>query len=117
MKHKDKNRKLARVRNQRKALLISLARSLILHGKIKTTEAKAKEIRPFVEKMITRSKKDTLANRRIIISRLGGETEAVKKLFSEYGPRYLNRNGGYIRIVKLTPRESDSSKMAQIEFV
>lgn len=117
MKHGNKNRKFGRVRKQRRALLASLARSFILHGKIKTTEAKAKEIRPIVEKMVTRGKNETLANRRLLISRLDGEERAVRKLFEEYGPKYKDRSGGYTRIIKLTPRKSDDAKMAVIEFV
>lgn len=117
MRNHQKNRKFGREANQRCALLRSLARTLLLNGKIQTTEAKAKELRPFVEKMITKSKKDTLTNRRLLISRLGGEKEAVKKLFEEYGPAYINRAGGYTRIIKLSQRDSDASPMAQIEFV
>ncbi|MBU1160031.1 50S ribosomal protein L17 [Patescibacteria group bacterium] len=115
MRHKSKGRKLKRVRKQRKALLKGLAFNFIKHGKIKTTEAKAKELRPFVEKIISKAKVDNLSNRRIIIARLG--ENSVKKLFSEIGPRYKERKGGYTRITKLPPRKGDASKMAIIEFV
>ena len=81
-----------------------------------TTEAKAKELRPFVEKLITRSKTDTLANRRLVIARLHSESGA-KKLFSKIGPSFATRNGGYTRIVKLPARKSDSARMAVIQLI
>ena len=117
MRHHKNIRKLGRVRKQRSALLHGLARSLILRGKIKTTEAKAKELRPFIEKLVTKSKKDTLASRRLVLSRLGGEKEATKKLFDEIALQYKDRNGGYTRITKLPLRAGDASTMAQIEFI
>lgn len=89
--------------------------SLIRDEKIKTTEAKAKELRPNIEKLITKAKKDTLANRRVAISRIG--TVATGKLFKDIAPRYENRAGGYTRIVKLGKRAGDASPMAIIEFV
>jgi len=94
-----------------------LAVSLIRYGKIQTTEAKAKELRPFIEKLITRAKTDSLPARRIIIARLGNNKTATSKLFKDVGPKYKERNGGYTRIIKLPPRLSDGSKMAIIEFV
>ena len=117
MKHHKSGRKLGRVRRQRIALLNGLARSLIIHEKIRTTEAKAKELRPFIEKLITRSKQDTVISRRIVDSRLGGEQEAVKKLFTTIAPRYKERKGGYTRITKLNIKSDDARKIAQIEFV
>lgn len=98
------------------ALLKSLSRSLVVHGKIRTTEAKAKELRPFVERLVTHGKKGGVAAERLLISRIGGEAEA-KMLLKEIAPRYKDRQGGYTRIVKLPRRLSDSSKMAQISFV
>ena len=116
MMHHKKNRKFGREKGLRKALIQSLARSLILKGKMKTTEAKAKELRPFIEKLITRSKDGSLNSHRLLISRLNGKKEA-KKLIDVIGPKYLDRKGGYTRIVKLTDRQSDGSKMAIIELI
>ncbi len=116
MRHHNNTRKFGREKNQRKALLKSLALSILVNKKIKTTEAKAKELRPFVEKLVTKSKSGTLAMRRLISSRIG-DNEGVVVLMKELGPKYKDRNGGYTRIVKLPRRESDGSKMAIIEFV
>ena len=117
MRHHNSNRKFGRVRNQRTALLRRLAVSLIEHGKIKTTEAKAKELRPFIEKLITKGAMGTIAARRLVISRLGGSKIGGAKIVDELGIRYKDRKGGYTRIVKLAPRGGDASKMAIIEFV
>lgn len=117
MKHHNKVRKLGRKKAQRTALLRSLAISLIKHGRVKTTEAKAKSLRPFIEKLITKGGEDSVHNRRLITSRLGGNKEAAKKLVEEIGPRYTDRPGGYTRIIKLPPRKSDGAKMAIIELV
>lgn len=116
MMHHKKNRKFGREAGERKALMQSLARAIILKEKITTTEAKAKELRPFIEKLITRSKDASLNSRRLLISRLNGEKEA-KKLIEKIGPKFKDRKGGYTRIIKLTPRVSDGSKMAIIELV
>ena len=95
----------------------SLARSLVIHETISTTEAKAKELRPFVERLVTYAKTNTLASRRLAISRLQDE-EAVKKLFTAIGPRYVDRKGGYTRVVKRAKRGSnDGRKLAYIAFV
>lgn len=115
MLHKKKGRKLGRKKNARRALLKSLAVNLIKCEKIKTTEAKAKELRPFIEKMVTRAKKDNLSNRRLIISKTG--ENPAKKLFEKIAPKYKNRAGGYIRIIKMPRRKGDASRMAIIEFV
>jgi len=118
MRHHNANRKFNRPRNQRKALLRSLAFSLIEHEKIQTTEAKAKELRPHIEKLVTRSKSNTLANRRHIEQFFANnQKKAVSKLFAELGPRYEKRNGGYTRITKLTSYSDDGRQVAQIEFV
>lgn len=117
MRHHDSNRKLGRERDQRKALLQSLARSLVLHGRIKTTEAKAKELRPFIEQLITKAKKDTLASRRLVTERLGNAPRASKKLMETVAPQYKDRHGGYTRIIKLPIRTGDASRQAVIEFV
>lgn len=100
MKHQRKNRTLGRDRDERKSLLRGLAVSLITHGKIMTTEAKAKELRPMVEKIITGAKTDTATSRRKASSSLGSNT-AVKKLFTDVAPKYKERNGGYTRIIKM----------------
>ena len=116
MRHHVKNRKLGRKTDERKAFMRSLARALIKNEKIKTTETRAKELRPFIEKLITKGKVDTLSSHRIIISRLGS-VEGVKKLCGDISPRYKEREGGYTRITKLPARPGDASKMAIIEFV
>jgi large subunit ribosomal protein L17 len=115
MRHHNANRKLGRVRKVRKALLNSLALSLILKNKIKTTEAKARELRPFVEKMITLGKKATLASQRSLISKVG--QNGAKKVMTELSNKFTDRKGGYTRITKLPRRSGDASLMAYIEFV
>lgn len=115
MRHHNANRKFGRPARQRKALLRSLARSLVIHERIETTEAKAKEIRPFVEKLVTKGKKGTLASQRAIVAEIG--PRAAKKTVEALKERYGSRNGGYTRIVKLPRRMSDGSPMAIIEFV
>jgi large subunit ribosomal protein L17 len=118
MRHHNSNRIFGRPRKGRIALLRSLARSLILHGKMETTLAKAREIRPFVEKLITKSKENTLTVRRTLTSALGTiDTDAVDVLVNELGPRFKERAGGYTRIIKTGTRLSDASPKASIEFV
>jgi len=118
MRHHDNQRKFSRETNARHALIRSLAANLLIHGKMKTTEAKAKEIRPFVEKLVTYAKVDSVARRRTVISRLATIAEKpVKKLFTEYGPKFKARAGGYTRITKIAARKSDAAPMAVIEFV
>lgn len=116
MKHHKAKRTLGRDRDQREALLRGLAESLIKNGKIKTTEAKAKEVRPFVEKLVTMARKKTIASHRTVAARLS-TTVAAHKLVNEIAPRYTERPGGYTRITKLPPRAGDGAKMATIEFV
>lgn len=117
MRHHNHNRIFGRSRSQRTALIRGLALSLIEHGKIQTTEAKAKELRPFVEKLITRGKSDTLASRRLIMSTLGEpHTDVVSKLFTDVAKRYTDRNGGYTRIIKLG-ETSAGRREATIELV
>ena len=94
----------------------SLASNLINAGKIVTTEPKAKEIRPYVEKLITTAKTGTVTSRRLITSRIGNP-KSVKKLVEEIAPKYKTRAGGYTRVTKLPEREGDGSRMATIEFV
>ena len=115
MRHGNHNRKFGRETDQRRALLKGLCRSLVIRGKIKTTEAKAKEIRPMVEKLITKAKLSTLASRRSLIATLGDEKTAAKIIKS--AGIYTDRKGGYTRIIKMGPRKGDAAQMAVIEFV
>jgi len=115
MRKLKKGRKFSRKKDQRKALLKSLASALILNGKIKTTEAKAKESRLFIEKYINLAKNKDLATRRFLLKFFS--VKVVKKLVDEIGPRYKDRKGGYTRIIKLGPRKSNGAKMAIIELV
>jgi len=116
MRHHNGNRKLKRERNQRRALLRSLARELFLHGKIITTEAKGKEVRPFAEKLITNAKGQTLASRRLVESQMANNP-IIKKLVDKIAIQYKDRNGGYIRVIKMNRRPSDASKMVVVELV
>ncbi len=117
MRHSNQNRTFGRSRSQRTALLRGLALSLIEHGKIQTTEAKAKELRPYVEKLITKGKEDTVASRRLVMSTLGEpHTDVVQKLFSEVAKRYTERDGGYTRITKLGETKAGRTE-ACIELV
>lgn len=116
MRHRKKGKILGRERAPRLALMRSLAQGLILYEKIQTTEAKAKALRPMVERLITKSKNSTLHNRRQLLSALPSEN-AVRKLLEIIGPRYKERPGGYTRIFHLMPRKNDAAKMAQIELV
>jgi len=117
MRHHNTKRKFGRSKTQKKAFMNSLALNLIIREKIKTTEPKAKELRPFMEKIVTRAKKNDLASRKLVVSKLAGRKSETKKLFMVLAPRYADRKGGYTRISKLPPRKSDGAKMAMIEFV
>ena len=120
MRHRSKTVKLQRDKAHREALLRNLAASLIEHGQIRTTLAKAKALRPFAEKLVTLGKKDTLHSRRRAISLLGSNQLAqrsVKRLFEDIAPASKDRQGGYTRIIKLGQRRSDSAPMALIEWV
>ncbi|MBT3419178.1 MAG: 50S ribosomal protein L17 [Candidatus Magasanikbacteria bacterium] len=116
MRHKKKGKTLGRVKAQRIALMRSLAESLILHGGIETTLAKAKALRPFVEPLITKAKTGTLANRRQLIKVLYTD-KVLNMLMDDIAPRYKDRAGGYTRIIKLGFRQSDGSPIARIELV
>ncbi|HET8575233.1 MAG TPA: 50S ribosomal protein L17 [Candidatus Paceibacterota bacterium] len=116
MRHHNQNRKFGRETNERRALLRGLALSLIDKGRIRTTEAKAKELRPFIERLITKARENTLSSRRSVTSTLGN-VEGGRKLVNEISLKYKERSGGYTRIVKLEPRKSDGAKMAVIEFI
>jgi large subunit ribosomal protein L17 len=115
MRKRKKGRKLNRKSSQRKALMVSLASSLISKEKIKTTQAKAKEVSSFVEKQITRAKTGSLHSRRLSAGLF--TPRIVKKLFDEIAPRYKERKGGYTRIMKLGQRKINGAKMAIIELV
>ena len=115
MKKRKKWKKFGRVKEQRKALFRSLASSLVLHKKIKTTEAKAKELKRIIEPLITKAKAGDLSKRRLVRRYLSDSI--TQKLFNEIAPSYKERSGGYTRIIKLAPRESDGAKMAIIELV
>lgn len=115
MVHGNKLRKFNRKRKVRNALMDSLATSLILQNKIKTTEAKAKSLRPFVEKIVTVGKAKNLAAERQIIAMIG--VRGARKVVNDISPKYKERKGGYTRITKLPRRASDAAKMAVIEFV
>jgi large subunit ribosomal protein L17 len=99
-----------------KAILANMAAHLIAAEAITTTEAKAKALRPYVEKLVTKAKHGGLHRQRIVVSRIH-DKDMAHKLFEEIGPRYANRNGGYTRILKLGPRHGDNAPMARIEFV
>jgi large subunit ribosomal protein L17 len=115
MRHSNKNKKFGREKNARHALMKSLAHNLVTKGKIQTTEAKAKALRPFVEKLVTLGKKETPASRRLLDARVG--KLASKKISSSLADTYKKRAGGYTRITKLVRRNSDGAAMAVIEFV
>jgi large subunit ribosomal protein L17 len=116
MHHAKAGRQLRRTSEQRLALLRSLATSLIENGAIETTEAKAKELRPFVEKLVTKAKSGTLHARRLA-GRHIRKRDAADKLFKEIGPRFAQRKGGYTRILKTRHRKGDGADLARIEFV
>lgn len=117
MRHGNHKYKLGVKPQHRKALVQGLAAELITHGKIKTTETKAKAIKPFVEKLVTLAKNDTLANRRLAFTKLGNR-EAVNVLFTNVAPKFKQRPGGYTRLLKLAePRLGDGAKEAFIAFV
>ncbi|WP_420141321.1 50S ribosomal protein L17 [Sphingomonas sp.] len=116
MRHRVGGRKLQRTSSHRTALFRNQAAALIKHEQITTTLAKAKELRPYVEKLVTLAKKGGLSNRRLAHARLMDDTQLVK-LFDVIGARYADRNGGYIRIIKAGLRASDAAAMAVIEFV
>jgi large subunit ribosomal protein L17 len=116
MRHRVGGRKLQRTSSHRAALFRNMAAALIKHEQITTTTAKAKELRPYVEKLVTLAKKGGLSNRRIAHSRIMDEAQ-VRKLFEVLAERYASRNGGYTRIIKAGIRQSDAAPIAVIEFV
>lgn len=117
MRHGRKNRKFGRKANVRRGFIRSLAVAMLTYEKIKTTEARAKELRPYIEKLITKAKKGDVASRRLLRARLGNQETLANKLVDEIAPRFADRNGGYTRITKMPHRKGDASPMAIIEFV
>ncbi len=117
MRHQRKRHQLSRSASRGKALLRNLCKEVIEHERIKTSEAKAKALRPEVEKLITLAKRGDLHARRQALAALGQDKFAVYKLFEEVAPRYADRPGGYTRILKLGPRRSDSTEMVYLELV
>ena len=115
MRHHKAGKKLGRLTASRRALMRSLATSLIIYEKIKTTKAKAKVLRSKVEKLITLGEKNTVNNRRRLLTVL--PINAVKKVLEVLGPRYASRPGGYTRIIKIGPRQGDGAELVQIELV
>jgi large subunit ribosomal protein L17 len=116
MRHKKSGRKLGRNSSHRKAMFRNMATSLVHHETIKTTVPKAKELRRVIEPLITLAKIDGVANRRLAFSRLRDKA-AVAKLFTELGPRFKERPGGYLRILKIGPRPGDAAPMAIVQLV
>ena len=117
MRHQRKRGKLSRDASHRRSLLANLSKEVIEHERIRTTEAKAKAVKPELEKLITLAKRGDLHARRQALSALGQDTFAVHQLFEVVAPRYATRPGGYTRILKLGPRASDSSEMVLLELV
>jgi large subunit ribosomal protein L17 len=115
MEHGKKTRKFGRETKQRKELLRGLAEALIGNGKITTTQAKAKSLRPYIERIITKSKTNSVASTRFLVSKFN--RASVKKLLQEIGPKFAGRSGGYTRIINLPRRTSDGAKMAIIELL
>ena len=111
-----KNRKLGRPSDQRRAMLRAMTTYLLENGQIKTTYARAKEVAPLAEKMITLAKKNNLAAYRQVLSYVTKE-DVAKKLFDEIGPKYADRNGGYTRVLKMGPRRGDAAEMAIVQLV
>ena len=116
MRHRAKGRQLSRTSTHRRALLNNMAASLFDHGRIITTEAKAKELRPFAEKLITLARRGDLHARRLVQRRIKSR-ETLSRLFTEIGPRFAARPGGYTRILKLGHRDGDGADIARIELL
>src|ERR1700761_7480576 len=116
MRHQKNTRKLGRTSQHRSAMLANIVASLIIHKRVKTTLAKAKEARPLAEKLVTLGKTGTLHARRLAIAKIG-QKDAVATLFKSIAPGFKDRKGGYTRIIKLGPRQSDSAPVAFLEWV
>jgi large subunit ribosomal protein L17 len=116
MRHRAKGRQLSRTSTHKRAMLNNMATSLFVHGRVITTEAKAKELRPFAEKLITLARRGDLHARRLVGLRIK-DRQTLSRLFSEIGPRFAARPGGYTRILKLGHREGDGADVARIELL
>ncbi|MEP6571156.1 MAG: 50S ribosomal protein L17 [Gemmatimonadota bacterium] len=116
MRHQAKGRQLSRTATHRRAMLANMASSLFLHDRVVTTEAKAKELRPYAEKLITLARRGDLHARRLVARRIR-ERDALARLFAEIGPRFAARPGGYTRILKLGHRQGDGADVARIELL
>ena len=116
MRHRRSGRKLGRDASHRKALYANLASALIEHGRIKTTAAKAKEVKPIAEQMITLGRRGDVHSRRQALKLLRSQ-DVVHKLFSDVGPRFADRPGGYSRIIRIGPRSGDAAEMVYLELV
>ncbi|HBW46646.1 TPA: 50S ribosomal protein L17 [bacterium] len=117
MRHRVRGNNLGRMGSERKALLKGMAIDLIIHGKIRTTDAKAKALRPYVERLVTIARKDTLSNRRLIASRLNNPN-GVKVLFKTIAPRYAERKGGYLRLIKISGfQRGDATRLSELQWV
>ena len=116
MRHRAKGRQLSRTSSHRRALLNNMATSLFEHGRVITTEAKAKELRPFAEKLITLARRGDLHARRLVERKIK-DRETLSRLFSEIGPRFAARPGGYTRSLKMGHREGDGADIARIELL
>lgn len=121
MRHQVKGNALGRIGSHRRSLMRNLARAMVLDGAIRTTEAKAKALRPFLEPIVTRAQEDSVANRRQVARRFGDDKAVVKKLFDEIGPKYKDRKdkgqgkGGYLRIIKISGfRKGDGARQAEV---
>lgn len=117
MRHQKTYRKLGRTSKNRDAMLTNLSISLLLYEKVETTEAKAKEVRRKAEKLITKSKSDTLNNRRLVLASVRNNQLVTKKLFEVLGPRFSDRAGGYTSIIKLSQRVGDRAPMVSLQLV
>ena len=117
MAYHKRGRKFGRTRDQRKQLMRSLARSVILHTRVQTTEARAKSVRPYLEKIVTKAAVNDLPTRRLLLSRFNNDKTVVNKLLEDLGPKYKDRNGGYTRITKVESRPGSGRTVAVIEFV
>ncbi len=116
MRHRKKGRKLSRTASHRRATLRNMAQSLFTHGRIETTTAKAKELRPYAERLITLARRGDLHARRLAGAKIG-DRAVLGRLFDEIGPRFADRPGGYTRILKLGARKGDAADMSLIELV
>ena len=117
MAYHKKGRKFGRTKGQRKQLMRSLARSIVLHRRVQTTESRAKSVRPFIEKLVTKAAVNTLSVRRNLLSNFANDTAVVDILLNDLGPKYKERKGGYTRITKVESRPGSGRSVAVIEFV